>query len=76
MRYTSLLFLLILLSGNVVGQEPITVYLAGDSTMAKKLPEKRPETGWGESLQGFFKSDRVVVENHAQNGRSTRSFIA
>jgi lysophospholipase L1-like esterase len=76
MRYTSILFLVILLSGNVWGQEPITVYLAGDSTMAKKLPEKRPETGWGEALQWFFKADRVVVENHAQNGRSTRSFIA
>lgn len=55
--------------------EPITVYLAGDSTMAPKLPEKRPETGWGERLQGFFADDRVRIENRAKNGRSTRSFI-
>jgi lysophospholipase L1-like esterase len=75
MRYTNVLFLLILISGNVSGKEPITIYLAGDSTMAQKLQEKRPETGWGEALQKFFSEDKVRVENHAQNGRSTRTFI-
>jgi lysophospholipase L1-like esterase len=75
MRYTNILFLLVLISGNVRGKEPITIYLAGDSTMAQKLEEKRPETGWGESLQKYFKEDKVRVENHAQNGRSTRTFI-
>ncbi|MCW5849694.1 MAG: rhamnogalacturonan acetylesterase [Anaerolineae bacterium] len=55
---------------------PITVYLAGDSTMAEKAPDKRPETGWGEFLQQYFPSDRVRVENHAQNGRSTRTFLS
>jgi lysophospholipase L1-like esterase len=54
----------------------ITVYLAGDSTMAPKLPEKRPETGWGEMLPDFFDSTRVRIENHARNGRSTRTFIS
>ena len=54
---------------------PITVYLAGDSTMAEKLPEKRPETGWGEALQSFFDNNKVQIENHAKNGRSTRTFI-
>jgi lysophospholipase L1-like esterase len=53
----------------------VTIYLAGDSTMAQKLTEKRPETGWGEALQKFFPEDRVRVDNHAVNGRSTRSFI-
>ncbi|MBX7184154.1 MAG: amidohydrolase family protein [Vicinamibacteria bacterium] len=56
--------------------ERITVHLAGDSTMADKLAEKRPETGWGERLQQFFLQDRVRVANHAQNGRSTRTFIS
>jgi lysophospholipase L1-like esterase len=56
-------------------QEPIRVYLAGDSTMARKLPEKRPETGWGEALQLFFNEAKVRIDNHAQNGRSTRTFI-
>lgn len=59
----------------VSAKEPITIYLAGDSTMALKLPEKRPETGWGEFLQGFFDAEKVKVENHAKNGRSTRTFI-
>lgn len=53
----------------------ITVYLAGDSTMAHKLAEKRPETGWGEMLPLFLDST-VRVSNHAMNGRSTRTFIA
>lgn len=76
MRYTKILLLLLLISGKVEGKEPITIYLAGDSTMAQKLPEKRPETGWGEALQKFFKEDKVRIENHAQNGRSTRTFIS
>ena len=44
--------------------------------MAEKLPEKRPETGWGECLQSFFDEKQVVVRNYAKNGRSTRTFIS
>ena len=54
----------------------ITIHLAGDSTMAAKLPAKRPETGWGEMLQQYFDSSAVRVANHAKNGRSTRTFIS
>ncbi|MBZ5555554.1 MAG: rhamnogalacturonan acetylesterase [Acidobacteriia bacterium] len=75
MRYVKILILLLLLSGITVAKGPITVYLAGDSTMAEKLAEKRPETGWGEPLQAGFKEGKVRVENHAKNGRSTRTFI-
>jgi lysophospholipase L1-like esterase len=75
MRYTFVLVLLLRFSGTVSGKGPITIYLAGDSTMAQKLPEKRPETGWGEALQKFFKEEKIRIENHAQNGRSTRTFI-
>jgi pectinesterase len=67
--------LLLLLCGYAVAPRPITVFLAGDSTMAEKLPEKRPETGWGEHLQRFFDPAAVRVANHARNGRSTRTFI-
>jgi len=66
---------ILLASSAAFAKQPITVYLAGDSTMAEKLPEKRPETGWGEALQQFFKPDKVRIENHAKNGRSTRTFI-
>ncbi|MBZ5537280.1 MAG: rhamnogalacturonan acetylesterase [Acidobacteriia bacterium] len=75
MRYLKALILLLLLSGIAAAKEPITAYLAGDSTMAEKLAEKRPETGWGERLQEYFKEGKVKVENHAKNGRSTRTFI-
>ena len=54
----------------------VTIFLAGDSTMAAKQPDKRPETGWGEMLQKHFDERKVQIENHAQNGRSTKSFIA
>jgi len=57
-------------------KSPIVVYLAGDSTMAEKTSDKRPETGWGEYLQSQFDDSKVKIENHAQNGRSTKSFIA
>lgn len=55
---------------------PSIVYLAGDSTMAEKKADKRPETGWGEMLQQYLDTKKVKVENHAQNGRSTKSFIS
>ncbi|MCA1619254.1 MAG: rhamnogalacturonan acetylesterase [Acidobacteria bacterium] len=71
----SVVCLLLVIATCVSAKEPITIHLAGDSTMAEKLPERRPETGWGEALQKFFREDRVRVRNHAQNGRSTRLFI-
>ncbi len=49
------------------------VYLAGDSTMATK-PLDLPERGWGMALHGLMK-DPAMIQNHAVNGRSTRSFI-
>jgi lysophospholipase L1-like esterase len=54
---------------------PIRLHLAGDSTLADKLPEKRPETGWGEPFAMLFAAGSVRVINHARNGRSTRTFI-
>ncbi len=56
------------------GTASVTIYLAGDSTMAEKLEERRPETGWGEKLPKFFDAG-VSVENHARDGLSTRTFI-
>jgi lysophospholipase L1-like esterase len=76
MRYPTTLILLLLLTGAAQEKRQITIYLAGDSTMAQKQPDKRPETGWGEELQKFFPQDKVRIENQAQNGRSTKSFIA
>lgn len=76
MRLLNALGLLLLLSGVAFAKEPITIFLAGDSTMAEKQPDKRPETGWGEALQKYFPAGKVRIDNHAQNGRSSKSFIA
>ncbi|MDQ6786552.1 MAG: rhamnogalacturonan acetylesterase [Acidobacteriota bacterium] len=77
MKFISSVFLLICLNVFVFGQkQTITVYLAGDSTMAQKAEDKRPETGWGEKLQEFFDEKKIVIDNRAINGRSTKSFIA
>ena len=56
-------------------KRPVHIFLAGDSTMAEKAADKRPETGWGEKLEGHFKLGTMKVENRAANGRSTKSFI-
>lgn len=52
----------------------VKIFMIGDSTMAnKKNPDENPERGWGQVLPSFF-NDRVIIENHAVNGRSTKSF--
>ncbi|MBI5809331.1 MAG: rhamnogalacturonan acetylesterase [Ignavibacteriales bacterium] len=54
-------------------EKPV-IYLIGDSTCADKPLDDNPEHGWGQVFQNFFTSD-VIIENHAKNGRSTKSFI-
>lgn len=52
-----------------------TIFMIGDSTMANKvLTGGNPERGWGQMLPGFL-SDEIRVDNHAVNGRSSKSFI-
>ena len=52
-----------------------TIFMIGDSTMANKsIIGGNPERGWGMMLPGFFCED-VQIDNHAVNGRSTKSFI-
>src|SRR4051812_40368924 len=67
--------ILILLMSFIRPPAHITVYLAGDSTMADKAVKAYPETGWGMPFHAFFDST-VTVKNIAKNGRSTKSFIA
>ena len=50
------------------------VFMIGDSTMADKPERALPEYGWGQVLNHFF-TDAIVVDNHAKNGRSSKSFI-
>ncbi len=54
-------------------EEKPTIFLCGDSTMANKAPIDIPETGWGMVFPEYF-TEAVRIENHAVNGRSTKSF--
>lgn len=76
MKLVIVLLLTLTAAIGAAAKDPITVYLAGDSTMAQKQPDKRPETGWGEFLQQHFDPTRVKIDNRALNGRSTKTFIS
>lgn len=70
----ALLGLLLCAAMPVEKRKPV-VFMIGDSTMANKdLRKGNPERGWGMMLPGFL-SDDITVDNHAVNGRSTKSFI-
>ena len=73
-RVSVIAVLLSLLFTMTSSNKRITIFMIGDSTMANKDIKKGPERGWGMALQGFFTED-VLVDNHALNGRSSRSFI-
>ena len=57
------------------GENTVTVYSIGDSTMADKSAAVAPETGWCQALRSFVDST-VTIKNRAVNGRSSKSFIA
>ena len=42
--------------------------------MANKPLDENPEHGWGQSFPEYI-TDEVEIQNHAANGRSTKSFI-
>lgn len=72
--YFTLLFFLISLC-LASGSRQTTIFIIGDSTAANKVnPATNPERGWGMMLQGYF-DDKIRVENHAVNGRSSKSFL-
>jgi lysophospholipase L1-like esterase len=51
-----------------------TIHLVGDSTMSDKPKLDLPERGWGQLFREFVKPT-ARVQNHAVNGRSTKSFL-
>ena len=78
MKIFSSFMLFMLLALGVTAQEQcdtITVFMIGDSTMANKpLKEENQERGWGQMLPMMLQG-KIRVDNHAVNGRSSRSFI-
>ena len=68
-------FMVMLMLSAFTTEKTITIFMIGDSTMANKsLEGNNQERGWGHVLGGFFTED-IVVDNHAVNGRSSKSFI-
>lgn len=65
---------LLLIAALLTDEEP-RVFLIGDSTMADKPLVGNPERGWGQLFPLFF-TEKIAIENHARNGRSTKSFLA
>jgi len=51
----------------------VTLFLAGDSTMADKPRLELPERGWGQLFRELVEPP-LKLENRAVNGRSTKSF--
>lgn len=55
-------------------RNPITVYLAGNSTVTDQTTE--PYTSWGQMLPRFFEPAVVAVANHAESGETLLAFRA
>lgn len=74
-KFVFIISLFLLLTAFTSEKQVITIFTIGDSTMAnKKLDGGNPERGWGQMLSRYFSSD-IVIDNHAVNGRSSKSFI-
>ena len=81
--YLFYFFLLFIVSINIESinaqtdqpKKSITIFMIGNSTMADKpYKDGNPEKGWGQIFPLYF-VEEVKIENHAVNGRSTKSFI-
>ena len=78
MKFISSLLLALALPVMAFAQVPadtITVFMIGDSTLANKpLDKENQERGWGQMLPIYLEG-AIKVDNHAVNGRSSKSFI-
>ncbi|OMG00993.1 SGNH/GDSL hydrolase family protein [Paenibacillus sp. FSL R7-0337] len=52
-----------------------TLYLASDSTVANYAENYRPQAGWGETLGRYFDTDKIVIDNRAVGGLSSKTFL-
>lgn len=74
-RYITFLAMALFVLSSFKQDKVVTIFMIGDSTMANKsLKNGNPERGWGMALQCYF-DDGILVDNHAVNGRSSKSFI-
>ena len=54
-------------------KDPVTVYLAGNSTVVDQAAE--PWAAWGQMIPRFFQAGSVVIANHAESGETLKAFI-
>ena len=74
--YTAVVAMLVLLLTSASNEKTTTIFIIGDSTAANKdISGGKQERGWGMALQCYFDADHIRVDNHAMNGRSSKSFI-
>lgn len=65
----------LLLCTAATNDKTTTIFVIGDSTAANKdISNGKQERGWAMALPCFF-DDNIRVDNHAVNGRSSKSFI-
>lgn len=77
MRSFAVMLSMLAFAASAIAAEPMPrrVFIAGDSTASEYGPERAPRQGWGQQLQSFLDPAAWQVRNHAQAGRSSRSFI-
>lgn len=51
------------------------IFMMGDSTMKYNNITTYPQVGWGQFLH-MFTQNEWLIEDHAENGKSTKSFLA
>lgn len=68
--------------GDIALGDGINIFLAGDSTVKDYSAAGMYNSGatlnegsWGEFIQTFFNESEVKIQNYAQGGRSSRTFI-
>lgn len=75
LRNLSIIAALLIIFSSFKQDHVTTIFMIGDSTMANKsLKGGNLERGWGMALQCYFDDD-IRIDNHAVNGRSSKSFI-
>lgn len=77
-KFNAFLLVFCILLVNVTGlsaeEEPVSIFVAGDSTAASYEAAVAPLTGWAQVLHEFLPS-HIKVENHAVSGKSAKSFV-
>jgi lysophospholipase L1-like esterase len=76
MRIIVYTLIMSLLTVNFQKDNDLTLFLVADSTVSDKPFDEggNPEKGWGQIFPLYLK-EGIKVDNHAVNGRSTKSFM-